>query len=110
LNLPFDTVQFDEWSTQGKTVVFTLLDGVLAGMIALADIVRETAIDAIQQLKEMNVKSIMLTGDNSKVAQYIGGQLNMEEIFAEVLPHEKSEKIEHIQQVERLRTAMTGME
>ncbi|WP_371922506.1 copper-translocating P-type ATPase [Sporosarcina sp. Marseille-Q4943] len=107
-NLQFDVVQFDEWSAEGKTVVFTLIDGVFAGMIALADIVRETAIDAINQLKEMDIKSIMLTGDNVKVAHYIGEQLKMEEIFAEVLPHEKSEKIEHIQQVERLRTAMTG--
>ncbi|MFS0574543.1 copper-translocating P-type ATPase [Sporosarcina sp. 179-K 3D1 HS] len=107
-NLQFDVVQFNKWSAEGKTVVFTLIDGVFAGMIALADIVRETAIDAINQLKEMNIKSIMLTGDNVKVAHYIGEQLKMEEIFAEVLPHEKSEKIEHIQQVERLRTAMTG--
>lgn len=108
LNLEFDNVQFDKWSSEGKTVVFTLIDSKLAGMIALADIVRETAVDAINKLKEMNVKSIMLTGDNVKVAHYVGEQLGMEEIFAEVLPHEKSEKIEHIQIVERLRTAMTG--
>ena len=108
LNLKFDMVQFDQWSSKGKTVVFTLIDKKLAGMIALADIVRETAIDAINILKGINVKSIMLTGDNVKVAHYVGGQLGMEEIFAEVLPHEKSAKIEHIQNVERLRTAMTG--
>ncbi|PID03742.1 heavy metal translocating P-type ATPase [Sporosarcina sp. P2] len=108
LNLEFDNVQFDKWSSEGKTVVFTLIDSKLSGMIALADIVRETAVDAINKLKEMNVKSIMLTGDNVKVAHYVGEQLGMEEIFAEVLPHEKSEKIEHIQNVERLRTAMTG--
>ncbi|QUW23362.1 cadmium-translocating P-type ATPase [Sporosarcina sp. Marseille-Q4063] len=108
LNLEFDEVQFNEWSSEGKTVVFTLVENKLAGMIALADIVRETAVDAIIKLKEMDIKSIMLTGDNLKVAHYIGEQLGMEEIFAEVLPHEKSEKIEHIQKVERLRTAMTG--
>ncbi|WOV86501.1 copper-translocating P-type ATPase [Sporosarcina oncorhynchi] len=108
LNLTFDQIQFDEWSSEGKTVVFTLIDNKLAGMIALADIIRETAIDAVNQLKEMNVKSIMLTGDNEQVAHYVGGQLGMEEIFAEILPHEKSEKIEHIQNVEHLRTAMTG--
>ncbi|WP_203247681.1 copper-translocating P-type ATPase [Sporosarcina beigongshangi] len=108
LNLKYDNVQFDKWSSEGKTVVFTLIDKKLAGMIALADIVRETAVDAINELKEMNVKSIMLTGDNVKVAHYVGVQLGMEEIFAEVLPHEKSEKIEHIQKVDRLRTAMTG--
>src|SRR5699024_5014852 len=108
LSLNFDNVQFNQWSSEGKTVVFTLIDKKLSGMIALADIVRETAVDAINILKGMNVKSIMLTGDNEKVAHYVGEQLGMEEIFAEVLPHEKSEKIEHIQNVERLRTAMTG--
>ncbi|WP_186668881.1 copper-translocating P-type ATPase [Sporosarcina sp. BP05] len=108
LKLEYDNVQFDEWSSEGKTVVFTLIDGKLAGMIALADIVRETAIEAIKKLKEMNIKSIMLTGDNLKVAHYIGKQLGMEEIYAEVLPHEKSEKIDHIRKVEGLRTAMTG--
>lgn len=77
-------------------------------MIPLANIVRETAIVAVKKLKEINVKSIMLTGDTEKVAHYVGKQLAMEEIFAEVLPHEKSEKIEHIQKVEQLRTAMTG--
>ncbi|GKV56892.1 heavy metal translocating P-type ATPase [Sporosarcina sp. NCCP-2222] len=107
-NLSFDEGLFDKWSSEGKTVVFTLIDETVAGMIALSDIVRETAVDAIQQLKEMDIKSIMLTGDNSKAAHYIGQQLHIEEIIAEVLPHEKSENIEHIQKVERLRTAMTG--
>ena len=50
----------------------------------------------------------MLTGDNLQVTHYIGEQLGMEEVFAEVLPHEKSKKIDLIQEVERLRTAMTG--
>lgn len=108
LNLNYDKEQFDTWSSEGKTVVFTLVDNKYAGMIALADIVRETAIDAINQLKEMKIKSIMLTGDNAKVAQYVGQQLGMEEIFPEVLPHQKSEKIEHIQTTDGLLTAMTG--
>lgn len=106
--LQFDKEKFEELSAEGKTVVFTLIDGALAGMVALADIVRETAFNAIKQLKEMNIKPIMLTGDNEKVAHYIGEQLKLQEIFAEVLPHEKSEKIKHIQSVEKLRTAMTG--
>src|SRR5690606_2278920 len=59
-------------------------------------------------VKEYDVKSIKLKGDNVKVAHYVREQLGMEEIFAEVLPHEKSDKIEHILNVEHLRTAMTG--
>ncbi|WP_144513259.1 copper-translocating P-type ATPase [Bacillus sp. FJAT-22090] len=108
MNLNYDKEQFDMWSSEGKTVVFTLVDNKYAGMIALADIVRETAIDAINQLKEMKIKSIMLTGDNAKVAQYVGHQLSIEEIFPEVLPHQKSEKIKHIQTTIGLLTAMTG--
>ncbi|WP_236016953.1 copper-translocating P-type ATPase [Siminovitchia thermophila] len=107
-NLSFDEGPFNEWSAEGKTVVFTLVNGKIAGMIALADIIRDTAKEAIHQLNELNIKSIMLTGDNTKVAQYVGAKLGMDEIFAEVLPHEKSDKIVHIQTKEGLRTAMTG--
>lgn len=107
-NLSFDEGPFNEWSAEGKTVVFTLVDGKIAGMIALADMIRDTAKEAINKLKELNIKSIMLTGDNAKVAQYVGGKLGMDEIFAEVLPHEKSDKIVHIQTKEGLKTAMTG--
>lgn len=107
-NLSFDEGPFNEWSEKGKTVVFVLVDGHVGGMIALADIVRDTAKEAINELKKINVKSIMLTGDNKKVAQYVGSKLGIDEIFAEVLPHEKSDKIVEIQTEEGLRTAMTG--
>ncbi|MET3507567.1 copper-translocating P-type ATPase [Halalkalibacter oceani] len=107
-NLSFDEGPFNEWSEEGKTVVFTLVDGKIGGMIALADIVRDTAKEAITELKKLNVKSIMLTGDNKKVAHYVGTKLGIDEIFAEVLPHEKSDKIMQIQIDEGLRTAMTG--
>lgn len=106
--ISFDQNRFNQWSEEGKTVVFTLINGELAGMIALADIVRETAKEAVAELKGMGIKPIMLTGDNTRVAQYVGDQLGMDEIFAEVLPHEKSDKIEQVQKQEGLRTAMTG--
>jgi len=106
--LRYDLESFNKWSDEGKTVVFTLINGEIAGMIALADIVRDTAKEAINELKDLGIKSIMLTGDNKKVAHYIGKQLGLAEIFAEVLPHEKSDKIEQVQQKEGLRTAMTG--
>ncbi len=107
-NLSYSEDSFSKWSSEGKTVVFLLIDDQLAGMIALADIVRETAVEAVSELKKLNVKSIMLTGDHTKVAEYVGKKLGLEEIFAEVLPHEKSEKIVHIQEKEGLHTAMTG--
>lgn len=107
-NLTYDQDSFNIWSEEGKTVIFTLIDGELAGMIALADIVRENSKEVLSELKTMGIKSVMLTGDNRKVAQYVGNQLGMDEIIAEVLPHEKSNKIEQIQNEEGLRTAMTG--
>src|SRR5699024_11894031 len=67
-NLSYDQQQFGQMSEEGKTVVFVLLDDELGGMIALADIVRETAKEAIATLKKNGVHSIMLTGDNKKVA------------------------------------------
>lgn len=108
LNLTYDQDSFNKWSEEGKTVIFTLINGELAGMIALADIVRENSKKVLSELKSLGIKSIMLTGDNRKVAQYVGNQLGMDEIIAEVLPHEKSNKIEQIQKEDGLRTAMTG--
>src|SRR5699024_10394616 len=69
-NLSYDETQFNKMSEEGKTVVFLLIDETLAGMIALADIVRETAKEAIANLKENGVHSIMLTGDNKKQKKY----------------------------------------
>lgn len=106
--LSYDLESFNRWSDEGKTVVFTLINGEIAGMIALADIVRDTAKEAVNELKNIGIKSIMLTGDNKKVADYVGKQLGLAEILAEVLPHEKSDMIEQVQQQEGLRTAMTG--
>lgn len=108
MNLSYDRDTFNQWSSEGKTVVFAIIDGALVGMIALADIVRDSAVEAVQSLKEMGIKSIMLTGDNAKVADYVGRQIGMEEVIAEVMPHEKAKKITMIQKEEQLKTAMTG--
>src|SRR5699024_2678067 len=74
-NLSYDEKECEEMSEDGKTVVFVLLDDELAGMIALADMVRETAKEAIADLKENGIHSIMLTGDNKKVAKWVAKQL-----------------------------------
>lgn len=106
--LSYDQQQFDKLSGEGKTVVFVLLDDVIAGMIALADIVRETAKEAIAKLKENGVHSIMLTGDNKKVADWVAKQLDMEEVYAEVLPDEKSNQVKKIMKDKGWKVAMTG--
>ncbi|PTL38252.1 copper-translocating P-type ATPase [Alkalicoccus saliphilus] len=105
--LEYDTEKFSELSEQGKTVVFVLTDDKLSGMIALADQVRETSRQAVAELKKMGIQAMMLTGDNEKVARWVGRQLDLDDVYAGVLPHQKAEKIKEIQ-AKGLKVAMTG--
>lgn len=91
---------------QGKTVVFLLEDERPVGVIALADIIREESKEAVSLLKAMGIKCMMLTGDNRFVAQWVAEEIGLDEYFAEVLPHEKSDKIKEIQK--RYTVAMVG--
>lgn len=94
-------------TSQGKTVVFVLISGVLVGAIALTDIIRPESKKAISILKKMKIKCMMLTGDNEQVAKWVADELELDEYFAEVLPHEKSEKVKEVQSL-GLVVAMTG--
>lgn len=89
------------------TVTFVLIDGAPAGIITLADGIRENAAAAIAQLKEMNIKSFLLTGDNEKVAKAVARKLNMDGYLANVLPHEKQDKVKSFQDKGEV-VAMTG--
>lgn len=93
----FDVSTFESLSEEGKTVVFVLKEKQLQGMIALADLVREEAKETIQALKEKGIQSIMLTGDNQKVASWVAAQLEMDQVYAEVLPDDKSQQVKHVQ-------------
>lgn len=86
-----------ELSEQGKTTVFVLMDHKLIGSIALADIIRPESKEAIKELKVMGIKCMMLTGDNKIVAKWVAEELGLDDYFAEVLPHEKSQVIKEIQ-------------
>ena len=90
-----------------ETVTYVLIDNELAGFITLADTVRETAAEAIAQLKTMNIKSYLLTGDNDKIASSVASTLKMDGYFANVLPHEKLDKIKEFQEKGEV-VAMTG--
>ncbi|MHA1650062.1 MAG: heavy metal translocating P-type ATPase [Candidatus Helarchaeota archaeon] len=94
-------------TTQGKTIVYILIDEKLVGGIALADIIRKESKDTIKELQKMGIKCIMLTGDNKFVAKWVADQLGLDEYFAEVLPHEKSSIVKEIQQRGNF-VAMTG--
>ncbi|PBB06172.1 copper-translocating P-type ATPase [Salimicrobium humidisoli] len=105
--IEYETEAFGRMSEEGKTVVFVLVDEEYKGMIALADMVRESAKDAVADLKEQGIRSVMLTGDNRKVADWVAGQIGIDEVHAEVMPDHKAEKVKEIQE-KGLRVAMTG--
>ena len=90
-----------------ETVVFVIVNNVLAGWIALSDEIRPESAEAIQTLKQNNIKSILLTGDNKKVAASVSNTLGMDSFIAEVLPHQKLEKIKELQSKGEF-IAMTG--
>jgi len=81
----------------GKTAMILAVDGKLAGIIAVADTLKDNSVSAVKALKKMGVKVVMLTGDNSRTAQAIGRQLGMDSVIAEVLPGEKAQKIKELQ-------------
>ena len=103
-NIPFP----DDFKTDlAETVVFVIINNSLAGYIALSDAIRPESADAIATLKKNGIKSTLLTGDNNAVAKSVSETLGMEGFFAEVLPHQKLEKIKELQSKGEF-VAMTG--
>jgi Cu+-exporting ATPase len=82
---------------QGKTVMTVVVDRKLAGLIAVADTVKPESRDAIGELHKAHLKVAMLTGDNTQTAKTIASEVNIDEVFAEVRPEEKSSKIKELQ-------------
>ncbi|MDY9926619.1 heavy metal translocating P-type ATPase [Methanosarcina sp.] len=89
--------KIEEIKEQGKTVVFLLEGDRVLGALALADIVRKESREAISKLKGMGIKCLMLTGDNRYVAAWVSRELDLDDYFAEVLPHEKAAKVIEVQ-------------
>jgi Cu2+-exporting ATPase len=91
----------------GETLVYVLVDDLVAGFIALADQIRPESVDAIKILHQNKIKTILLTGDNKTVAEGVAKELGMDSYLAEVLPHQKLEKIKELQSKGEF-VAMTG--
>lgn len=85
--------QMSQAAQEGKTEVYLVEGKEVIGALALADIIRPESIQAITELKELGIKSAMITGDSDDVASYVAKQLNLDEYFANVKPEEKSEKV-----------------
>jgi len=99
--------RIEELQQQGKTVVYTLVDGRLIGAIALSDKIREESHEAVRRLKGMGVKVYMLTGDSEEVASWVAKELDVDDYFAQVLPGEKAEKVRSLKE-KGYRVAMVG--
>jgi Cu2+-exporting ATPase len=106
-NIDLTDKRVEPLQAQGKTVVFVLVDGKLKGAIALADIVRPEAKQAIDALKALKIRCMMLTGDNKATAKWVSDQVGLDEYFAEVLPQDKAAKVKEVQSRGVL-VAMTG--
>jgi len=106
-NIALTDQRIEPLQAQGKTVVFVLVDGKLKGAIALADIVRPEAKQAIDALKALKIRCMMLTGDNKATAKWVSDQVGLDEYFAEVLPQDKAAKVKEVQ-ARGMLVAMTG--
>jgi Cu+-exporting ATPase len=93
--------------TEGKTVMILSVDGIAAGLIAAMDTPKENAVQAIEQLKGMNLEVAMLTGDNERTAKAVAQQLGITQVIANVLPWQKVDAIKRLQSEGKI-VAMVG--
>jgi len=107
LKINIDDERILELQQQGKTVVFSVIGGRLAGAFALSDKIREDSREAIQKLHALGKKVFMLTGDAKEVAESVSEELGIKNYFAEVLPDQKAEKIKLLKE-KGLKVAMVG--
>jgi Cu+-exporting ATPase len=86
-----------KYEEEGKTVIFVAVDGEIAGMLAIADSLKETSKEAVSRMLALGLDVVMVTGDNERTARYIGESVGIKHIYATVLPGEKAEKVKELQ-------------
>ena len=92
---------------EGQTAMFVAIDGELAGLIGVADPIKETTPEAVEQLHQQGIRIVMITGDNRSTAQAVAEKLGIDEVMAEVLPQDKGKKVKSLQE-EGAFVAMAG--
>lgn len=97
----------EEMRSEGQTVMFVVMDGKIAGLLGVADPIKETTLEAIQKLHEEGVKVVMLTGDSRTTANAVAKKLGIDEVLAEILPDQKAENVKRLQAEGRV-VAMAG--
>jgi Cu+-exporting ATPase len=100
-------LESDRLAEEGKTPMYIAMDHKLSGIIAVADVVKENSLKAIEKLRSMGLEVVMITGDNHKTAAAIAGQVGIDRVLAEVLPRDKSEEVKKLQ-AEGKKVAMVG--
>lgn len=100
-------VKSDELASKGKTPMFIAIDNQMAGIIAVADVIKESSAGAIRRLQDMDIEVAMITGDNRKTAESIARQVGISRILAEVLPQDKANEVKKLQ-AQGLKVAMVG--
>jgi Cu+-exporting ATPase len=97
----------EKFRADGQTVMFIVIDGKIAGLLGVADPIKESTPEVIKQLHEEGIRIVMLTGDSRTTATAVASKLNLDEVVAEVLPNQKAEIVKRFQ-VEGHRVAMAG--
>jgi len=97
----------DKLASEGKTPMYIAIDGKLGGIIAVADIVKESSAKAINKLHEMGIEVAMITGDNKKTAEAIAKQVGIDRVLSEVLPQDKANEVKKLQKIGRI-VSMVG--
>lgn len=97
----------DRLASEGKTPMYIAVDNKLAGIIAVADVVKESSAKAMERLHDMGIEVVMITGDNKRTAEAIGKQVKIDRVLAEVLPQDKANEVKKLQD-EGKKVAMVG--
>lgn len=98
IELPEDVLSIASgFEEQGKTAILVSVDGKISGIFAITDRLKDTAADAVAELKKMNLRVVMITGDNYRSASAVASQLGIDDVLAEVLPEDKANEIKRIQ-------------
>ena len=100
-------IESDKLACEGKTPMYIAINNKIAGIIAVADILKENSAKAIKKLHEMGIEVAMITGDNKKTAQAIASQVGIDRVLAEVLPQDKSSEVKKLQEEGKF-VAMVG--
>lgn len=101
------TEKANELRSEGQTIMFAAFDGKLSGFVGVADTIKESAAEAIKELHRQNIEIVMMTGDNAKTAEAVARKLNINKVFADVLPEQKADKVKELQAQGKI-VAMAG--